>query len=71
MYLASFWRLDHETEFRRENLPSIDVPELETELEKLQKEPISAPREKRRLKSARSAACRLQFAYPRGDKTTT
>jgi hypothetical protein len=38
--LAIFWRLDHETEFRCENLPSNDVPELE------QKEPISALREK-------------------------
>jgi hypothetical protein len=71
MYLAIFWRLDHETEFRCENLASKDAPELETELEKLQKEPISALREKRRLKSARSAACGLQFAYPRGEKNET
>jgi hypothetical protein len=44
------------------------MPELETELEKLQKVPISALREKRWLKSARSAACFLQCAYPRGKK---
>jgi hypothetical protein len=64
MYLAIFW-------FRCENLPSKDVPELETELEKLQKEPISALREKRWLKSARSAACGLQFAYPQREKNET
>jgi hypothetical protein len=69
MSLAIFWRLDHETEFRCENLASKDVPELETELEKLQKEPISALREKRWPKSALSAARRLQFAS-RGAKKT-
>jgi len=37
MCLAIFWRLDHETELRCENLPSKVAPELETELEKLQK----------------------------------
>jgi hypothetical protein len=54
MYLAIFWSLDHETEFGCEKLPSKDVPELE----KLQKEPISALCEKRWLKSARSVAGR-------------
>jgi hypothetical protein len=68
-YLAIFWHLDHETEFRRENLAGKDEPELETELEKLQKESISALREKRWLKSALSAASSLRFAYQRGEKT--
>jgi hypothetical protein len=44
------------------------VPELETELEKLQTELIRQFAEERWLKSARSAVCGPQFAYPLGEK---